>query len=271
MRGSRPSQQFGSLFIDHEAHEVCLSGHPIHLTLSEFILLTTLAEYPRRAFSNEYLTRILTRSDWVDETHALQATVSRLRRKLGESGRQQHRVLTVRSYGYRFEPGPAPELASGFTATEPTSLCEHESVSAFAMVDLDFRIAWASASVEQILEWHAGDLQGKVLDDLVHADDLHYVMAFRSALNQGHEAKMTFRLRTASGDYKRMQAAARPSFSSLGVLTSYMSEFRFESKDGASAIEVPPLPQAITLPMHALKTEAGNGSPAAEAADLTGV
>jgi len=268
MRGSRSSQQFGTLFIDHEAHEVCISGHPIHLTLSEFTLLTTLAEYPRRAFSNEYLTQILTRSDWVEGSHGLQAIVSRLRRKLGESGRNPKLVVSVHGYGYRFEPERTENSGSAVAETVSAAQTTHVSDAAFAMVDLDRRIAWASTSSEQILEWRADDLQGKILYDLIHADDLHYALAFRGSLDEGHPVTMTLRLRTASGDYQRLEAVTRPIFSPVGVLTSFLCEFRRAPNDGVPALA--PL-QAIRLPMQVLQIKDGSDSPGAGVPDASGV
>ena len=98
----------GSLIIDRDAREVTIDGQPINLTNAEFTLLTTLADSPRRAFRSEYLTEVLTDSEWVSEVHALQVTVSRLRRKLGESGTQPRRVITVHGYGYRMNPTRDP-------------------------------------------------------------------------------------------------------------------------------------------------------------------
>lgn len=223
---NRSTQQFGSLRIDHEAHEVSLDGHPIHLTLSEFILLTTLAESPRRAFSNEYLTQILTRSDWVNENHALQVTVSRLRRKLGESGRQPRRVVTVHGYGYRFEPDAAPDLAVVHAADEMSLSSDPALQSAFILAALDRTILWASDSMKHLLGWQPTELQGKVLYELIHADDTPVASEARTDLDAGFPSAMVLHFQTASGDYRLVEALARPIIGSDGATISFLGEYR---------------------------------------------
>lgn len=44
-------------------------------------------------------------TDWVDDVGALQVQISRLRAKLGVSGSRPRRIISVRGYGYRFDPG----------------------------------------------------------------------------------------------------------------------------------------------------------------------
>lgn len=220
------SQQFGDLRIDHEAHEVSLNGHPIHLTLSEFVLLTTLAESPRRAFSNEYLTQILTRSDWLNTNHALQVTVSRLRRKLGESGRQPKRIVTVHGYGYRFEPDKGPDLAAAMAATAQPAPPDPSMLCAYAVVAVDRRILWVSDGFTQLLDWPPSDLQDTDLYELIHPDDSIHAMAAREYLDEGSPAAAAVHLINAAGEYRLVEALARPLLDPQGKIVCFLNEFR---------------------------------------------
>ena len=153
----------GSLVIDRDAREVTIDGQPINLTNAEFTLLITLAESPRRAFRSEYLTEVLTDSEWVSEVHALQVAVSRLRRKLGESGTQPRRVVTVHGYGYRYEPDKGPSLATAMASNEQPFPLDPLTLSAFVVLDSDRKILWASDTFTPLLGWQPSDLQGTVL------------------------------------------------------------------------------------------------------------
>ena len=235
----RAIQQFGSLLIDHDAHEVLLDGHPVPLTLAEFTLLATLAQSPRRAFTNEHLTGVLTGSDWVDDNHALQVTVSRLRTKLGESGRQPNRVINIHGYGYRFEPGSSPEVASALPIGIPKEQPDQESLVAFALVDFDCRIVWASDSIEQLLGWRPSDLEGRFTSDFIHAEEWHDLMTLRRNLTEGHAVAMVLRLRTASGKDTRMQVLARPLIGLDGTPFSFLDEFRPLPSDSATLATTP--------------------------------
>lgn len=229
--GSGSTQQIGSLLIDHYSHEVSLDGHLIHMTHSEFTLLTTLTGSPRRAFSNDYLTQILQLNNLTNESHALKVIVSRLRRKLGESGRQPQRVMTVHGYGYRFESEPVSDPASILAADAPALHCDHEPISAFVMVDFDRRISWASDSIEQLIAWRPIDLVDRILYDLIHPDDRDYAKAFRNELDEGNAVAMTLRWLTASGHYTRLEARARPVVGPDGTTTAFLGELRATKND----------------------------------------
>lgn len=104
---ARGTRHYGSLTIDYDAREVMLDGTPVPLTKTEYLLLAALAEVPRRAMTSEDLMRAIWGTEWVDDVGALQVQISRLRAKLGESGSQPGRIVSVRGFGYRFDPGPA--------------------------------------------------------------------------------------------------------------------------------------------------------------------
>lgn len=225
--------------IDRDAHEVTICGVPIHLTNAEFALLATLADSPRRAFSSEHLTKVLTDSEWVAGTHGLHVTVSRLRRKLGESGTRPRRVVTVHGFGYRYEPHQEPDIAAAMASnTQPLSH-DPSTVSGFLVVALDRTIVWASDSFTQLLGWQPTDIQGVVLYELIHPDDRPDAMAARDELDSGSPAAFLFHLRTATGEYRLLEALARPVIGSDGQTISFLGEYRFADRAKSSSPAIP--------------------------------
>lgn len=85
--------------IDLDKHQVLTEDAPIELTATEFKLITLFARSPGRVFTRALLMDVI----WGQEYYAIERTVdthvSRLRRKLGNLGRQ---IETVHGVGYRF-------------------------------------------------------------------------------------------------------------------------------------------------------------------------
>ena len=205
----------GSLIVDSLAHEVTLDGHLVHLTRAEFTLLAALAEHPRRAFSREYLTQVVTGSDWASDTHALDTVVCRLRNKLGETGSQPRRIVTVHGYGYRFEPDQT---------SNPVQ-------SAFVMVDINRTIVWANDAFDHLLRWKPTELHGKVLYDLIHPDDRPRALAARADLDAGFPAAMVLRFQTRYGDYRLVEALARPVLADDRTVVAFLGEYRLAASE----------------------------------------
>ena len=90
---------FGSLVIDPAKRHVILDGKEVHLTPTEFDLLTTLARQPRSVLTREQLLEEVW--DWVDAsgTRTVDSHVKALRHKLGPAT-----IRTVHGVGYAFEP-----------------------------------------------------------------------------------------------------------------------------------------------------------------------
>ena len=90
------------LEIDLKGHRVTRAGEPLHLTRTEFSLLTTLAQHPGQAF---------TRAQLLDRVHgiaydgydrSIDAHIKNLRRKLEADPAEPRYVLTVYGIGYKF-------------------------------------------------------------------------------------------------------------------------------------------------------------------------
>jgi DNA-binding response OmpR family regulator len=91
--------QVGELKIDPVSREVTIDGRKVDLSAKEFALLRTLAAEPTRVFTKEELLRDVWGFKLMGSTRTLDSHASRLRRKLGPSGRRW--VVNVWGVGYR--------------------------------------------------------------------------------------------------------------------------------------------------------------------------
>jgi DNA-binding response OmpR family regulator len=94
----------GDLRIDFARHQVAFDGRSVHLTRSEFRLLTLLAEQPERVFERRQIMEHLWESPYVGDERACDIHISNLRRKIEEDPREPERLLTVRGAGYTLVP-----------------------------------------------------------------------------------------------------------------------------------------------------------------------
>lgn len=107
-RQPRGVQREGPLTLDRASREVEFDGRRLALTQAEFSLITALADHAGRAVASQVLLEAMWGVAWEMETTSLQVHVSRLRRKLGESGQHPNLIHTVRGFGYRLEWMPPP-------------------------------------------------------------------------------------------------------------------------------------------------------------------
>ena len=98
------SLRLGGLHLDLVRHEVTVDGEPVRLTLSEFKVLSLLAEQPERVVSRRELMQHLWASDHVGDEHACEVHVSNLRRKIEVDPTRPQRLVTVRGMGYKLVP-----------------------------------------------------------------------------------------------------------------------------------------------------------------------
>ena len=102
--GSATVRRLGGLQIDLGRHEVVVDGDRVHLTLSEFKVLSLLAEQPERIVSRRELMQHLWASEHVGDEHACEVHISNLRRKIEKDPTQPERLVTVRGMGYKLIP-----------------------------------------------------------------------------------------------------------------------------------------------------------------------
>jgi phosphate regulon transcriptional regulator PhoB len=109
LRRTRPAPdsepiRVGGLSIDPGARTVTVDGAPLALTPKEYDLLWALADARGRVLSREFLLDRVWgyRAASEIESRTVDVHVRRLRVKLGPEGR---RIATVKSVGYRLDPG----------------------------------------------------------------------------------------------------------------------------------------------------------------------
>jgi len=102
--GGATVRRLGGLTIDLGRHEVLVDGERVHLTLSEFKVLSLLAEQPGDAVSRRELMQHLWASEHVGDEHACEVHISNLRRKIERDPTSPERLVTVRGHGYKLVP-----------------------------------------------------------------------------------------------------------------------------------------------------------------------
>lgn len=95
--------QMGDLTVDFAKIAVAIKGKPIELTAKEFELLRTLIKARGRVLSRDYLLDTIWGFDHAIEiqTRTVDVHIRTLRKKLKTESK---RIITVKNYGYRFEP-----------------------------------------------------------------------------------------------------------------------------------------------------------------------
>ncbi len=98
--------RFGELVIDGDSHVASVGGRPVALTPTEFNLLYFLAQSPGHAFSRDELLRAVWASspEW-QASATVTEHARRLRDKIEADPHDPRWIITVRGFGYRFDPG----------------------------------------------------------------------------------------------------------------------------------------------------------------------
>ena len=94
---------FGDLRIDFAKIAVSVGNNPVELTAKEFELLKALIQAKGRVLSRDYLLDTIWGFDHAADiqTRTVDVHIRTLRKKLKK---QAARIITVRNYGYRFQP-----------------------------------------------------------------------------------------------------------------------------------------------------------------------
>lgn len=87
-----------NLVLHNESYTVFYNGHPLQLTLSEFLLLQTLYENPQRVFTREQLILHIYNEDYIGNDRIIDAHVKNLRKKLPVAC-----IRTVIGVGYQYQ------------------------------------------------------------------------------------------------------------------------------------------------------------------------
>ncbi|MFH1736941.1 MAG: response regulator transcription factor [Actinomycetota bacterium] len=94
----------GSLEIDSLRHEVRKNGNVIELTPTEFKILETLADSPRRVYTRLQLVEEVQGYSFEGYERTIDAHIKNLRQKIEDDPKNPRLIGTVYGVGYRFEP-----------------------------------------------------------------------------------------------------------------------------------------------------------------------
>jgi len=98
----------GNLEVDLTGHHVTRQGQTIHLTPSEFTLLSVLAQHPGQVFSREQLLDRLYGMSYDGFARSVDAHIKNLRQKLEDDPSDPRYVLTIYGIGYKFNSEAQP-------------------------------------------------------------------------------------------------------------------------------------------------------------------
>lgn len=170
LRTTRTEAAPEGLIVDDLSREVLLAGAVIDVTKTEFDILHILASHPRQVFTARQLFQRVWSSHFFDADHVIETHISRLRRKLGESGTQPRYIHTVRGVGYRFEPQPSSTSAPSAPSTSDRRF--------HVQLTPDLTVARIDAALADLLGLTEQQCLGEAIADLVRrltdADITHF-------------------------------------------------------------------------------------------------
>jgi len=111
----------GALTIDYSTRQVTVATERVHLTPTEYRLLTTMAENTNRVLTHDYLLSHVWGVEYSDDVHILRATIWRLRQKIEHDAANPDYILNEPGVGYRLTtasttaPPAGPSTTSEFT------------------------------------------------------------------------------------------------------------------------------------------------------------
>ena len=95
-----PALHFHDLAIDFARHKVTLGSQEVTLTATEYRLLSYLARNADRVVTPDQILKKVWGEEYDGETHLLQVSMARLRRKLGDGAKHSRYILTRPGIGY---------------------------------------------------------------------------------------------------------------------------------------------------------------------------
>ena len=98
-------RKYEDVEINRVTHTVRVNGQPVHLCYKEFQLLWLLLEHKGCAVPMKEIKRHLWGDEWAVMEEAVACHVSRIREKLGPSGKM---ILNVPKFGYRVKKKSPP-------------------------------------------------------------------------------------------------------------------------------------------------------------------
>jgi DNA-binding response OmpR family regulator len=97
---SKPVFCSEDLVIDITRHQVSVGGEEVHLTVTEYVLLSYLAGNSGRVVTPDQLLKKVWGEEYIGATHILQVNIARLRQKLNDHTQKLKYILTRAGIGY---------------------------------------------------------------------------------------------------------------------------------------------------------------------------
>jgi len=94
--------RFGALQIEKKIGKVILNKQIIDLTANEYSLLLMLVEKPNQIVSRDNLHQSILKTEYDGLNRAIDNTISRIRKKLGDNNQAQLKIQSIRGKGYLF-------------------------------------------------------------------------------------------------------------------------------------------------------------------------
>ena len=95
--GDKKNEKIDGLYLNEDSYQVFYDNEPLHLTLSEFLLLQVLRKEAGRAFTREQLILRIFNEDYIGNDRIIDAHVKNLRKKL-----PCNYIKTVIGVGYQY-------------------------------------------------------------------------------------------------------------------------------------------------------------------------
>lgn len=97
----QPVWTLGSLTIDLEKRRVLLQNEEVHMTPTEYSLLTLLAKHPGKVLTHRFILGEVWGTSPVNDTQSLRVCMANIRRKIEKDPAQPRYILTEVGVGYR--------------------------------------------------------------------------------------------------------------------------------------------------------------------------
>lgn len=96
--------KYGELHIDRLQRRVHLGDAAVELGTIEFDVLWFLASQPGQVLTREQILMSVRGTGFDGQDRTVDVCIGKLRRKLGDDGRESRRIMTVWGHGYQFNP-----------------------------------------------------------------------------------------------------------------------------------------------------------------------
>ena len=93
--------RFGSVSVDFAQRQVSRAGQPVHLTPTEFKLLSTMVRNAGKVLTHTYLLREVWGAGYAERAHYLRIYMGHLRQKLEDDPARPAHITTETGVGYR--------------------------------------------------------------------------------------------------------------------------------------------------------------------------